>query len=713
MIQLLQKVMAAFIVSILSLPLLSLVQEAGPIAHAGSEEPSGLQRSENSNPTERAISLSEVKSGLSPDGKGRLWAVVIGVSSYKNLRTEEQLRFAHRDAEELAAFLRSPSGGGFPSTQIKVLLNEEASIAAIRTALGTWLPRSAEPNDVVYIFFAGHGVVEQGTDGYLLANDSDPQNLYATALPISELDRIVTEKVRARVAVVIADACHSGKIGLASRGTAEEVLINRYLDEVGKTGTGNFRLLASRADERSYEDTRWGGGHGVFTYYLLEGLKGAGDRDKDGVVRAGELLDYLSQVVPEQTTALQHPRAAGNLDARLPLAIIPRQNGAESSAPATEATSSASPERVSLEVRAPAGSEVYVNSSYRGRVRPEGVLAIDGLSRGTQELSIDFAGAETIKQTVSLITAKTVLDLSAAVSARAAVKSSPLVAQIKQAIEKGNVVEPGGAWSLYQRLTRESPEEPQRASVEIAMIDQLDQIGQQSINNYVRTSATPYKRDQLVQASQAYSYLKTLKPGDSQVESKSYFSAARVLLAEGKAKEAIDMLEKSMAIDPKTACPSNAIGVAYEKTNNIEKALNFYKRAVQLAPGWSLPHYRLGLQYFARGKVKEAQREFEASKELDPAFLQARWWNAHAYSEQGRYAEAEREAKELLALSPNYAPAFIELGIIYQAAKRFDSATEIFNEYLRVSGSSTGKESGAPAATATQRKEDTSQPPKK
>src|SRR4029434_1128895 len=109
MTQLLKKVMEAFIVSILSLPLLSLVQEAGPIARAGSEEPPGLQRSENSNPTERALSLSDVKSRRSPDGKGRLWAVVIGVSSYKNLRTEEQLRFAHRDAEELAAFLRSPN----------------------------------------------------------------------------------------------------------------------------------------------------------------------------------------------------------------------------------------------------------------------------------------------------------------------------------------------------------------------------------------------------------------------------------------------------------------------------------------------------------------------------------------------------------------------------------------------------------------------------
>src|SRR5262249_61419276 len=100
--------------------------------------------------------------------------------------------------------------------------------------------------------------------------------------------------------------------------------------------------------------------------------------------------------------------------------------------------------------------------------------------------------------------------------------------------------------------------------------------------------------------------------------------------------------------------------------------------------GWSLPHHRLGLQFFARGKAKDAQRECNAAKDLDPAFLQARWWNAHAYNEQGRYTEAEREIKELISLAPGYTPAYIEFGINYKASRRYDSATEIFNECLKV-----------------------------
>jgi tetratricopeptide (TPR) repeat protein len=662
---------------VLSLPGLAQKNRRGN-ATTNNIELDKAQNQKSAAPDGRSLSLSQINSGVAPDGRGKLWAVVIGVSNYKNLRNEEQLRFAHRDAEELANFLRSPQGGGFPSTQIKVLLNEEATIASVRTALGTWLPRSAEPNDVVYIFFAGHGVVEQNSEGYLLAHDSDPQNLYATALPITELDRIVGERLRSRVAVVIADACHSGKIGLTSRGTEEQVMVNRYLDEVGKSGAGAFRLLASRADERSYEDPRWGGGHGVFTHFLLEGLKGKGDRDNDGVVRAGELLDYLSQVVPEQTNALQHPRAAGNIDTRLPLAVAARGTGSISSTVPTSQT-------VSLEVRGAPGNEVYVNSAYRGRIRPDGVLILDGLSSGNQEISVDFSGTETMKQTVSLTAAKTVLDLSTALPVRTTGKTSPLVPQIKEAMEKGKILGQGGAWTLYQQLISQTPNEPQRLSIEVAITGALDEIGQQSVNNYVHTSATPLKVEQLRQASEAYANLKTIKRGDVQVEAKSLFSQARVLLAEGKTKEAIALLEKSMAIDPKTACPYNALGVAYEKTNDIEKAINFYKRAVQLAPGWSLPHHRLGLQYYARGKAREAQREFKAALDLDPAFLQTRWWMAHAYCEQGRYAEAENEIKELLRLAPDYGPAYAELGLIYQASRQYEKATEVYNKYLQLS----------------------------
>ncbi len=631
----------------------------------------------------RRIAVSEIKSGVAPDGRGKLWAVVVGVSDYQNLKPEEQLKFAHRDAEEMVAFLRSPEGGGFPSNQIKLLLNQNATVAAIRTALGSWLARSAEPDDVVYVFFAGHGVVENN-EGYLLAYDSDPQNLYATALSVAELNRIVSERVRTREQVVIVDACHSGKLGLVSRGTAAggEALISRYLDEVDKSGEGSFRLLASRENERSYEDTRWGGGHGVFTYFLLEGLRGKADNDADGVIRAGELLNYLSEAVPGETNALQHPRASGNIDARLPLAVSATSRNAAAHAEAV-AIPNPAPASLSLEVRGLSGTEVYLNATYKGRIRPNGVLMIEGLTSGNQELSIDPPGGETLKQNISLSAEKTVLDLSEALPARAAVQSSPLVAKIKEAIAKNELIEPGGAWLLYQQLIRETPQEPQRANVEIELKGALEELGQQSVNNYVRSSAQSFSLEQLRRASLAYDLLKQLEPNSPQVEAKRLFAASRVLLSQGKGREAIALLEKSIQTDPKTACPFNALGAAYEQINDADKALDYYRRAVTLAPGWSLPRYRLGLQYYGRNKTESAAREFKAAVELDGDFLTARWWLVRMYRAADRLSEAEREAQELIRIAPKYTPAYVELGLIYEASHQYGKAAKIFDSYLR------------------------------
>ena len=358
---------------------------------------------------DRALTVVQT-SGETLDGKGKLWAVVIGVSTYRSLNKEQQLQYAHRDAQDFAAFLRSPNGGGFPANQVTVMLNQDATISAMRSALGTALPRSVEPDDVVVIFFAGHGVVEGDRDGYLLAHDSDPQNLYATAMPIAELDRIVTERIKARSVILIADACHAGKLGWTSRGTEAQTMVNRYLDEVGKSGQGVLRILGSRADQLSYEGEQWGGGHGVFTHFLLKGLKGEADKDKDGFVRAAEVMEYLSEMVPKETKSLQHPRAAGSLELRLPLAVLSKAAPVISK-PVIEKPVANS---VTLEIRGLPGSDVYLNNSFKGKIRPNGALVIEQLKPGQHEFSIDSPGASSITQKLSLAAERTIVNVKAA-----------------------------------------------------------------------------------------------------------------------------------------------------------------------------------------------------------------------------------------------------------------------------------------------------------
>jgi Flp pilus assembly protein TadD/uncharacterized caspase-like protein len=653
----------------------------------------------------RGVSVRQLSSGVAPDGKGQLWAVVVGISNYKNVPPEGQLRFAHRDAEDLAAFLRTPSGGGFPSNHIKLLLNQEATVSAIRTAIGTWLVRSAEPDDVIYIFFAGHGVVEGDTDGYLLAHDSDPQNLYATALQVAELDRIITERLHARVVVLMADACHAGQIGWASRGVTERALITNYLDEVGKSGAGVFRLLASRANEQSFEDARWGGGHGAFTHFLLEGLRGKADRDKDGFVRAGELLNYLSEIVPEETRALQHPRMAGSVDPRLPLSVLSANKPIESSSAAAAPVKSCS-----LELRGDPGSEVYVDNAYRGTIRPNGLLVIDGLSPSSHEVSIDPPSAEPFSQSVRLTAARTVLVMKPPAgggtaasappagggpgkpkspdAAPVAAKSSPLVAEIKKAMARNEVLEPNGAWPLYKQLVRDTPAEPQRASIEIGLTSSLEEIGQQAINAYISSSVLELKASDFRRSVEAFRCLRTLNPADPRLEAKQLFCEARVAIDQGRNGDAIAALGRAISLDPRAGHLYNALGVAYEKEKDSGKAADAFKRAAELAPQWSFPRLHLGIQYYARGKLEQSEDEFRRASRLDPRDPFTRWWVVRVARERGHHPEAEKVALELVRLAPSFASVHVDLGLIYEAASQYGRAADEFETYLRLAPSS-------------------------
>jgi len=616
---------------------------------------------------------------ISPDGvtgldqRSRLWAVVVGISHYDNVPPQAQLRFADRDAQAFAAFLRSPAGGGFPSDHVQTLLNDKASLSALRTALGTWLARSAQAEDVVYIFFAGHGVTEGDHDGYLLARDSDPQNLYATALPITELDKIITQRVRAKHIVLIADACHAGNIGWSSRGISDQVMVGRYLAEIGQSGQGVLRLLASRSDERSYEDPQWGGGHGAFTYFLLEGLRGQADKDHDGVVRAAELIEYLASVVPQQTKALQHPQAAGHMDPAMALAVVTRPGPV----PVRAA------EGATLELHGVAGTEVYLDNRYYGRIRPAGTLIVDPLPAGPHDLSFDPPGGETVAQPISLSTGKTVLTLSAEAPKRSVAQRSTVVGAIQQAIAAGNILDAGGAWDAYQRLVRETPQEPQRLAVETALSAALEETGQRAINEYVHAPITEIRRDTFHRAAQAFAELETLRPAEPELEAKQLFCAGRALVVDGKYEQAATALGKAAALDPRAAYVQNALGVAYERLNRNRDALRYFQSAASLAPAWALPHLHLGLQYQAQGE-KSAEQEFKTAVQLDPRQPFLREALAAYYRTRGRNQDAEQELSALVHVAPGYAPAYRELGQLYEITRDNSRAAEAFENYLRL-----------------------------
>src|SRR6185369_7779224 len=99
---------------------------------------------------------------------------------------------------------------------------------------------SARPEDIAYVFFAGHGVLDDQDEGYLVAHDTDPQNLHATGLSFQEVDRTLSGRLKAGLVVVVTDACHTGRLGWSSYAPNQP---NRAADSLARIGQGDRSLL--------------------------------------------------------------------------------------------------------------------------------------------------------------------------------------------------------------------------------------------------------------------------------------------------------------------------------------------------------------------------------------------------------------------------------------------------------------------------------------
>ncbi|MFC1574532.1 caspase domain-containing protein [Gemmatimonadota bacterium] len=246
------------------------------------------------------------------------WAVIVGVGEYESEDIPD-LEFARADAESVHAFLTSSAAGPFEEDHVLFLKDEEATGAAIREALFVFL-QQADWNDLVVIYFAGHGAPDPSRPDnlYLLPTDSDLNALAATGFPMWDVKTALRRQISAERVIVIADACHSA-------GTQEGL----PGPEGGNAIAGGFSQLfspsrrlsmtAAGSNEFSLEDARWGG-HGVFTHFLLEGLGGPGDADGNGIVTFSEVFDYVSQNVTQSTEGRQNPQRAGFGD--IPLAVV-------------------------------------------------------------------------------------------------------------------------------------------------------------------------------------------------------------------------------------------------------------------------------------------------------------------------------------------------------------------------------------------------------
>ena len=264
------------------------------------------------------------------------WAVIVGVGGYEN-PSVPKLRYPVADAE--AVYQTLIASGGFKKENILLLTDKterKPTLRNIKWALGTFLARSAHKDDLVVIYFAGHGASEvdqrgierDGLSKYLVPIDADPDDLYSSALPMDEMQNVLA-RIEAERVTVFLDACYSGAAGgrtFASTKTRTVNVDDIFLERLTRS-KGRAIVTASRPSELSIELADLG--HGVFTYYLVRGLQGYADLNRDGIVSLQEIYEYLAQEVSKKSRSVggnQHPMLKGELEGILPLTKTGKRN---------------------------------------------------------------------------------------------------------------------------------------------------------------------------------------------------------------------------------------------------------------------------------------------------------------------------------------------------------------------------------------------------
>lgn len=223
------------------------------------------------------------------------YAVLVGCGTFRNEPGLTALRCPPNDVRGLSAVLRAADAGGFD--EVHELVDEPCQTVRVRL---NQVFRKAGSDDVVLVYFSGHGKLDVNGGLSLVANDTQIETLESTSVAMADVFRYIHNS-SSRQVILILDCCYSGAAGAEiARGDPREALAVAAKDQ-----SGIFMITASGenqvAQERMQDD------FGLFTKHLIAGIEsGAADEDRDGAITIDELYNYMERQVRAESR--QQPR---------------------------------------------------------------------------------------------------------------------------------------------------------------------------------------------------------------------------------------------------------------------------------------------------------------------------------------------------------------------------------------------------------------------
>ena len=573
--------------------------------------------------------------------KGNTRALVVGISTYQYIAP---LQFAHRDAEAFAEFLRSAAGGSLPETHLKLLTNAKATSAQIESGL-SWLMAESQPGDQAIIYFSGHGDVEakvSDNSGFLLACNAGKSNYSAGgAVPMKYLQEVIdTLSVEKQVRVLlIADACRSGNLAGTETGGANTTAL-----AMSKQFANEIKIMSCQPNEVSLESQEWGGGHSVFSYYLLDGLRGLAD-DGDGAVTLLEIGHFLQDSVRRATAARrrQTPMVLGDADRVVAkvdaatLAAVRQKNSPPRTDPSV-ATTSSSP------AASPLSHDSLVQQLYR---QFEAALRTRHLL--LPEKGAAYAVYQQIKDQAAMRSYKNSMrnDLAAALQDEAQKAINDYLSADPREMRR--------RWSLDDSRYRLYPQYLEKAA---------ELLGEKHFS-YAQIKAREYYFSGLNLRLQGE------RPGNGAAVKDSLFRAAQALQ------------EKTLALDSTAAYAYNELGLLARRFEHYEQSIVYFNKALRFSPTWVLPWANLCGSYNEIGDTGKAEQCGSKALVLDSTFALTHYNLGYVYLTKKEGAKAAEHFLKTITYQSDYINAYYNLGLAYYNDKEYVKAEKMWEEYNR------------------------------
>ena len=512
-----------------------------------------------------------------PAAPGQTYALLVGISKYK--RPELALQFAEADATLFSQFLASQRGGGIAPENVMLLTDEKATTAAVRNGFHDFLQRRAGKNDTVIILVAGHGTVD-GRNAFILTYDSDPQDLASTALPMAELRGLFEDQLKkvGRV-IMFADVCKAGTIG-----SIHSTTVNADVERLGDAEGDLFGFLASKPKELSVEGPQFGGGHGVFSYYVVKGLQGAADSNHDGVVDANELIEYVSTQVARATTEKQHPREIGVYD-NLKLSDIQK--------PGIEIA------HFPILFDSKRGQPLYLTSNAPSFADSENMARFnDAIARGRLLPEQPLNAFDALKALQPEVTPGRYVEISNQLRIALENRAQEVLLRYLSGDQNPQTQQDFAAGARYMQaartLTRES----------------LFLEGRQ---NFFAGRALLFDK-KFADAEGLIEQSVRLDPGGAY----GYNALGIAYLEQARFGQAIPAFRDAFRRAPHWSYPLHNQALANIEIGEYQRAIRLYQQAIQLTPQYSYLPYNLGLVYQRLNRRSEAQAAYKKAIALSP-----------------------------------------------------------------------------------------------